>query len=112
MENELQKKEYYGQLLLIYGKLLTKNIYRRMELFYLNDYSITEISEVENVSRNAVFESLNHGEKQLEKYENSLCILKRNQRIEELLKKISSEKDIETIKKDIQEIKGEIEYGI
>lgn len=112
MENELQRKEYFGQLLLLYGKLLTKNIYHRMELFYLSDYSITEISEVEAVSRNAVFESLSHGEKQLEKYEDCLGIYKKNQKLASIMEKLSEETDDEERKKLMEELKGEIGYGI
>lgn len=112
MENELEKKEYFGQLLLLYGKLLTKNIYHRMELFYLNDYSITEISEVEEVSRNAVFESLSHGERQLEKYEDSLGLYKKNQHLALIAEKLSKEENQDEKEKLIQELKGEIGYGI
>jgi uncharacterized protein len=112
MENELEKKEYFGQLLLLYGKLLTKNISHRMELFYLNDYSITEISEVEEVSRNAVFESLSHGERQLEKYEDSLGLYKKNQRLALIAEKLSKEEKQDEKEKLIQELKGEIGYGI
>jgi uncharacterized protein len=112
MENELRKKEYYGQLLLIYGNLLTKNIHHRMELFYLNDYSITEISQNEEVSRNAVFESLANGEKQLDKYEKSLKLFERNQRILSIIERMESEEDKEKLKEEIRKLKGEIGYGI
>ncbi len=112
MENELEKKERVSQLLLIYGGLLTENIHHRMELFYLEDYSITEISQVENVSRNAIFESLSNGEKLLEKYEDCLCVYEKSRNMLTLLNQLSLEKDEEERKKLIQKLKGEIEYGI
>ncbi len=112
MENELEKKEKIGELLLIYGKLLTKNIYHRMEMFYLEDYSITEIAQIEEVSRNAIFESLSHGEKQLEKYENSLKLNKKNNQISVLLEKMIKEKDEDNRAALADEIKGELGYGI
>ncbi len=112
MENELQKKEKFAELLLIYGKLLTKNIYHRMEMFYLEDYSITEISELEKVSRNAIFESLSHGEKQLSKYENNLHIGKKNGKITVLLDELANQEDSKKRLEIIEEIKGELGYGI
>ena len=112
MENELQKKEKFAQLLLLYGKLLTENIYHRMEMFYLDDYSITEISQLEEVSRNAIFESLSHGEKQLSKYEKTLQLGKRNQKINALLDQLSKEENSTMRQTIIDEIKGELGYGI
>ena len=75
-----EKKERYGELLLIYGKMMTDTVYRRMALFYLEDYSITEISQNEEVSRNAVFESLHAGEKILDEWEEKLSLYEKNQR--------------------------------
>lgn len=112
MENELEKKEKVGQWLLLYGKLLTKNICHRMEMFYLEDYSITEISQLEKVSRNAVFESLSHGEKQLSKYESILKLDQKNERVSSLLEKIIETDDQEEKEKLVQAIKGELGYGI
>ena len=112
MENELEKKEKIGQLLLIYGKLLTKSIYHRMEMFYLDDYSITEISELEKVSRNAIFESLSHGEKQLEKYEKILQLNDRNHKISNLLDELVKDIDSQRKEEIINNIKGELDYGI
>lgn len=112
MDNELKKKERYSLLLILYGSLLTKNIYKRLELFYLNDYSITEISEIESVSRNAVFESLSHGEKQLEKYESKLKLMKRNAKLINLINRFEEVTGEEERKDLINEMKGEIGYGI
>lgn len=112
MENELEKKKKFSQLLLLYGKLLTKNISSRLEMFYWDDYSISEIAEIEKVSRNAVFESLNHGEKQLEKYESKLNLSKKYQLVLKDLDELVDEKDAVKRKEIIEEIKGELGYGI
>ncbi len=112
-ENEaLKKKEYIGALLLIYGKLLTKNIYQRMEACYLMDYSITEISENESVSRNAVFESLENGEKKLEFYEKKLGLYQRNKKLVQMIEKIKLEQDSVKKEKLLDDMKGVIENGI
>lgn len=98
--------------MLLYGKLLTKNISCRLEMFYWDDYSLSEIAQLENVSRNAVFESLSHGERQLEKYEEKLGLSKRNASISNKLDEILHIDDKEQQKKIIDEIKGELGYGI
>lgn len=110
--DELKKKEKFGQLLILYGKLLTNNIYSRMEMFYLNDYSITEIAQNENVSRNAIFESLSHGEKQLENFENKLKLAVKYKEIFKKIDKLSTMINDENGLKIIDEIKGELDYGI
>ena len=112
MENELKKKETFSDLLLLYGKLLTKSIYHSMQIFYLEDYSITEISQLENVSRNAVFESLSHGEKQLEKYEDALHLKEKYDRLLSALDRLEGSQDEKEKKQLLEQIKGELEYGI
>ncbi len=112
MENELEKKEKISELLLLYGKLLTKNVSRRLEMFYLDDYSITEISELEKVSRNAVFESLSHGEKQLLRYEEKLSLKEKYAVLLKKLDELSKEKDETKREELIQDLKGEFGYGI
>ena len=93
MVSELEKKNYIGSLLLIYGNMLSKTTYSRMVDFYLNDLSITEISGNENVSRNAVFESLRIGEKELIKYEDKLHLKEKYEKINSLLDEIEHEED-------------------
>lgn len=112
MENELEKKAYYADLLLFYGDLLTENVKRRMTSFYLDDYSISEIAENEKVSRNAVFEALHSGEKSLDKYEEALHLREKSLTASSLLEEIKAEDD--KAKRDalIERLKGEISYGI
>ena len=81
-------------------------------MFYLEDYSITEISQLENVSRNAVFESLSHGEKQLLRYEEKLSLQKKHAVLLEKLDELSKEKDEARREELIQYLKGEFGYGI
>lgn len=108
----LEKKEYYSALLIIYGKLLKDNIYERMEAYYLQDYSIGEISESEGVSRNAVFESLESGIHWLDVYEEKLGILKNRNSIIAKLDILDKEEDKDERSKLIEIIKGEINNGI
>ena len=64
-----EQKDRFCSLFRIYGNRLTETIHRRREYFYLEDYSLSEISQIEKVSRNAVFLSLNQGKKELENWE-------------------------------------------
>lgn len=115
MKNEidaLERKAYYASLLLIYGSLLTKNIYHRMEYCYLSDYSITEISENDKVSRNAVFESLEQGAKKLDDYEKKLKLYSKNKQLVSSLDAIINEKNPDKKDELLRKLKGDIENGI
>ena len=108
----LLKKEKYAYLLLIYGKILTKTVYSRMESFYLDDYSITEIAQNYNVSRNAVFESIEHGSKKLDDLEKKLGLYEKNKRLSSLLEQFKAENDSKKKDEIIKTIEGELNYGI
>lgn len=60
-----------------YGNLLTENQRNVMSLYYDEDFSLAEIAETNNVSRQAVHISLKNAEKSLNEYENKLGLLKR-----------------------------------
>ncbi|MBE6143879.1 MAG: hypothetical protein E7177_07865 [Erysipelotrichaceae bacterium] len=78
---DLEKSIYINELYDLYGSLLTKKQQEMIELYYCDDLSLSEISEQFNVSRNAVYDCLKKGIKQLENYEKEL---KLHQKEEEL----------------------------
>ena len=80
---DLEKSIYINELYDLYGSLLTKKQQEMIELYYCEDFSLSEISEQFNVSRNAVYDCLKKGIKQLENYEKEL---KLHQKEEELTK--------------------------
>lgn len=53
-----EKKAWYNQLFDLYGDLLTDKQQSYFKLYYFEDYSLQEIAEVFEVSRNAVFDQL------------------------------------------------------
>ena len=68
MENNI----YISSLYDIYGKLLTDTQRNYFEDYYFNNYSLSEISENYNVTRNAIHKSLKETEKNLRNFEEKL----------------------------------------
>lgn len=79
-----------GLLYDFYGKLLNENQNTVIELYYIYDFSLSEIGEQLNISRQGVYDILKRSELKLYKYEEKLGLIKRfsigNKKIEEILK--------------------------
>lgn len=88
---DLEKSIYINELFDLYGSLLTKKQQEIIELYYCDDLSLSEISEQLDVSRNAIYDCLKKGIKQLENYEKELKLHKKEQELEEYFKKIKKE---------------------
>ena len=58
-----------------YGLLLTERQQKFIELYYSNDYSLGEIAEAYNVSRQAVHDTLKRAESMLQNYEQKLQLV-------------------------------------
>lgn len=63
----------------IYGQLLTSKQQEIFEEYYYEDNSIIEIAEDKEITKNAVYNSIQKSLKLLEKYENTLMIQQRYQ---------------------------------
>ena len=74
----------------IYGALLTDKQQQLMDMFYNQDFSLGEIAELTQTSRQAVFDNLKRSEKSLENYENKLGLLRRAQNEDILLQKLKA----------------------
>lgn len=68
----LQKTTRVNMLYDFYHQLLTKKQMEYMELYYREDYSLSEIAEHHNVSRQAVHDTIKRTEQLLEMYEKKL----------------------------------------
>lgn len=69
-------KVYETSLLLdFYGQLLTDRQYEILDLHYNNDFTLTEIAEQLNISRQGVYDNEKHGRAILIDYENKLGLL-------------------------------------
>lgn len=91
---EIEKNNRVNLLFEFYQPLLTSKQNEYMELYYGDDYSLGEIAEEFDVSRQAVYDNLKRTEKLLENYEEKLKLLAdfeaRNKKIDELNTYIST----------------------
>ncbi len=71
---DLKDKISVSNLYEYYGELLTEKQQSIFEDYYFEDLSIIEIAKMNDVSKNAVYNSLKKSIKQLEKYEQILKI--------------------------------------
>lgn len=69
---ELEKTNRMNELFECYSTLLTEKQMNYMELYYADDYSLGEIAEEFNVSRQAVYDNIKRTGKILEDYERKL----------------------------------------
>ena len=84
MNNLLEKKTYYQMLFNFYGNLLTEKQKELFIAYYENDFSLQEIADEFNISRNAVHDALKNAIKNLEHFEESLKLYKKYMLFEQL----------------------------
>jgi len=68
-----------------YGELLTEKQQNYFEDYYFNNYSLSEISENYNVSRNAIFKQLKEVVNKLSNYEEKLELYGKSLKIKEII---------------------------
>ncbi|MGY0691528.1 putative DNA-binding protein [Virgibacillus sp. FSP13] len=84
----LEKTTRVNYLFDFYQALLTPKQRSYMEMYYLEDYSLGEISELSRVSRQAVYDNIKRTETMLESYEKKLHLYDKFQQRAELLDKL------------------------
>ena len=82
-----------------YGELLTDKQKEYFEDYYFNNYSLSEISENKDVSRNAIHKVIKEAEKKLIEFEHALKNYDRAVKIKRLIENIDEE-----IKNKIEEL--------
>lgn len=86
MNNDsLEKKNHYNLLYGYYQGLFTEKQRAIFDSYYGEDYSLSEIAEIFNISRNAVWDALKKMHQKLEEYENILHLVENNQKLETYL---------------------------
>lgn len=84
----LEKTNRMNYLYDFYQSLLTPKQQSYMSLYYLDDYSLGEIAEEYNVSRQAVYDNIKRTEAMLEEYEEKLLLFHKFQERNKLLVKL------------------------
>ena len=88
---EIEKTNRMNALFEFYEALLTEKQMNYIELYYADDYSLAEIAEEFDVSRQAVYDNIKRTEKILETYEMKLHMysdyIVRSQIFDEILEK-------------------------
>ena len=74
-----------------YSELLTDKQKEYFEDYYFNNLSLSEISENNNVSRNAAHKQIKDTVNKLEMYEEKLELHKKSQTIKELIKNLDKQ---------------------
>ena len=85
MAEEILRKVDVDWLLCVYGAMLTDKQREIAAMYYEEDYSLAEIAQQENVSRQSVYDTLQRVEKQLRSLEEKLGLRRRMNGIENAL---------------------------
>ena len=95
----MDRKIYLNNLYDYYYLLLTEKQREYYEAYYFHDFSLAEIAENNQVSRNAVHGQIKNVEERLEFYEESLKLYEKSLKIRELVSELDSD-----LKKRIEEL--------
>lgn len=101
----LEKTTRINFLLDFYQVLLTPKQRSYMELYYLEDYSLGEISDTFDVSRQAVYDNVKRTEKMLESYEERLKLYEKFLKRQTLIKELETKVTDKALLADIQTLK-------
>ncbi|NMD39019.1 MAG: DNA-binding protein [Christensenellaceae bacterium] len=98
-------------LLDFYGGMLTDKQQEILSLYYEEDYSLTEISDIFNVSRQNIYDIIYRASNNLKKYEQKLSLVERTLNARDKLQK--AQNLLKLLQKDINSKNiAEIEYNI
>lgn len=76
---DVEKDLQFSRLLDYYGDLLTDKQMDLMDLYYNEDFSLAEISEHENITRQGVRDGIKHAEQRLLEFEEKLKLAERSE---------------------------------
>src|SRR5699024_12876698 len=84
----LEKTTRINFLFDFYHELLTPKQQKYMQMYYLEDLSLSEISELFSVSRQAVYDNIKRTETMLESYEEKLLLYDKFRKRSEIIAKL------------------------
>lgn len=106
----LEKTNRMNYLHDFYQSLLTDKQRSYMSLYYLDDYSLGEIADEYDISRQAVYDNIKRTEAMLEEYETKLKLLEKYIQKQQLLKELNNLLPQDIVeKKEVQTILQKLE---
>ncbi len=105
---EVEKFVEMDTLFSFYEGLLTEKQKLVMEYYYRDDYSLSEISDLMNISRQAVHDSIQKTQSKLLKYESKLHLMQKSQQVQGLTEELEQLLQEEDVKKISLHIKQKI----
>lgn len=105
----LEKTTRMNYLYDFYQALLTPKQQSYMSLYYLDDYSLGEIAEEYDVSRQAVYDNIKRTEAMLEEYEEKLMLFQKFQERKNLIAKMKEKLAEDSDGQALAELIAEIE---
>lgn len=88
-----------------YHELLTPKQQKYMQMYYLEDLSLSEISELFSVSRQAVYDNIKRTEAMLESYEDKLLLYDKFRQRAEIIGNLEDCSESPVIKSLLQQLK-------
>lgn len=107
---KLEEKIEISILLNLYGNLLTETQKNYMDLYYNQDYSLSEIGDNENITRQAVRTILVKSKNKLYEYEQKLRFMEKENNIKKLLEKIQASNNEAEKQKYLKKIQENLDY--
>lgn len=103
---ELLDKIYIGELVLTYGNMLTKKQLSAVKCYYLLDMGLTEIAEIEKITRQGAYDLVSKSTNLLISFEEKLGMVKFRKGVEAVVKKLDTinEDKLKLIVKDLKKI--------
>ena len=106
----MEEKIEISILLDLYKNLLTDTQTKYMDLYYNQDLSLSEIGEIENITRQAVRTILLKSKKKLYEYEEKLKFMKKELKIKEQIKELNQTKLSKEQIKALKEIEKQLSF--
>ena len=95
--NNMKERLYLISLYDLYGNLLTEKQQLYFEEYYFNNLSLSELSELYEISRSAISKALNDAASKLNNYEDKLKLYVKTQKIIKLISDKKTKEKIEDI---------------
>lgn len=100
----LEKQLRINDLLYFYEPLLTPKQQKILHYYYSENYTLKEIAQLEDISRNAVHDHIQNAVQKLENFEKQLQLKSKQDKRDKIIQKLLESTTDETLKKLINQL--------